>query len=281
MENNKIKLSEISIIIPVKDNQKGIENLLSSFFVTQQEANYPKEIIIVDNNSCPPIINPQKDKNNKVKIQLLKCAKKGPAAARNVGAKKAKGNWLLFIDSDCVFTETTLTGYLSVMFGGVAYAGNVLPLRNNNISNYYKKINLLNPLHQEGNKLAPSHVITANCLINKNIFEKINGFNEKFELAAGEDVDLGIRLTKEGNLYYANKSIIKHNFKNNLFDFYQRIYRYGKGLILLKHFHLINVAEIVNKKKPKSFGVTESLLFVIQQIVLKRGMRSYKIKDKD
>ena len=45
-----IKTEEISIVIPVKNNQHGIDNLLESIFVCQKKKDYPKEIIVVDNN---------------------------------------------------------------------------------------------------------------------------------------------------------------------------------------------------------------------------------------
>ncbi len=46
---------EITIVIPVKDNQTGIDIFLTEFFRTHNADNFPKEIIIVDNNSNPAI----------------------------------------------------------------------------------------------------------------------------------------------------------------------------------------------------------------------------------
>tara|TARA_R110002051_G_scaffold298997_1_gene366052 strand:+ start:246 stop:473 length:228 start_codon:yes stop_codon:yes gene_type:complete len=51
--SDRITISEILIVIPVKDNQTGIDNYLTKFFETHPEIDYPKEIIIVDNNSNP------------------------------------------------------------------------------------------------------------------------------------------------------------------------------------------------------------------------------------
>jgi hypothetical protein len=55
MNRFSINVNDISIIIPVKDNQRGINILLESFFFTQVKDSYPKEFIIVDNNSKRPI----------------------------------------------------------------------------------------------------------------------------------------------------------------------------------------------------------------------------------
>ena len=51
-----LKNNDISIIIPVRNNQKGINKFLDSFFKTHNNKMYPKEIIIVDNNSKKNII---------------------------------------------------------------------------------------------------------------------------------------------------------------------------------------------------------------------------------
>ena len=46
---------DITIVIPVKNNQNGIDLFLSEFFKCHTIDSFPKEIIIVDNNSYPAI----------------------------------------------------------------------------------------------------------------------------------------------------------------------------------------------------------------------------------
>ena len=46
---------EVTIIIPVKDNQNGIDLFLTEFFTTHTADNFLREIFIVDNNSSPKI----------------------------------------------------------------------------------------------------------------------------------------------------------------------------------------------------------------------------------
>jgi glycosyltransferase involved in cell wall biosynthesis len=89
--SERIIRNEISIVIPVKDNQKGIDNYLTKFFETHSKTDFPKEIIIVDNNSSPALELKSEYLNFGLPIELILCRKIGPASARNKGAEIAKG----------------------------------------------------------------------------------------------------------------------------------------------------------------------------------------------
>lgn len=273
MGQNEIYTNKISIIIPVKNNQKGIENFLNSFFKTQKKEAYPLEIIIVDNNSIPSIKIPVYYQSFGIPIHLLKCSKIGPASARNMGVNFAKGDWLFFTDSDCVFTATSIVGYLNAKDGGVAYAGRLLPLKKNLISNYYQRINLLNPSINEENNNQINYIITANCLVQKIAFENVSGFNEEFKLASGEDVDLGLRLAKVGKLYFVSQSLVKHDFENNLIDFYKRFYRYGIELLRLEKIHNISIS--IDEITPKNQSGIYFFLTILLKIAIKKGKNRF------
>jgi glycosyltransferase involved in cell wall biosynthesis len=271
---NHIELSEISVVVPVKDNSDGIHQLLHSFFNTQNLYEYPKEIIIVDNRSKIEVTIDNSFLNRGIKIHLLKCEKKGPAAARNKGAETATGKWLLFTDSDCVFTASTLKGYLNTNENGIAFAGNVIPLKSNSISDYYRQLNVLVPLVDPHNHDSPWYLVSANCLIKRANFMQVNGFCEDFEQASGEDVDLGLRLAKTGNLYFALNSLIRHDFKNNLVDFYTRFIRYGEGHYLLSKKYEIDISPkpIIPAKK----NIVNRVLAIIHYLALKKGYFKYR-----
>ncbi|MDO6804662.1 glycosyltransferase, partial [Wenyingzhuangia sp. 1_MG-2023] len=103
-----INANEISIVIPVKNNQFGISRFLHIFEEITPKEFYPLEIIIIDNNSGLPI---EISRNYPVKLRLSKCKPVGPASARNKGVEISKGQWILFTDSDCIPTESSISGY--------------------------------------------------------------------------------------------------------------------------------------------------------------------------
>ena len=229
--SERIKTNEISIVIPVKDNQIGVENYLKRFFETHVEKDYPKEIIVVDNNSNPEIVISQKYLNNRLPIKLIKCSKIGPASARNKGVKISNGKWILFNDSDCIPTSSLLKGYLNADNQSVAYAGNIKSLYKDKLSLYYESQEILIPLktYDNNGNFVPQYLITANSLVWKEAFNEVNGFNENIGIAGGEDVDFGLRLSEIGSLSYAFDSIAIHDFSDGIIGFYKRFKRYGVG----------------------------------------------------
>lgn len=236
---------EITIVIPVKNNQSGIDLFLTEFFKTHTADNFPKEIIIVDNNSSPAIsIN----NDFPIPVRLWACDKVGPASARNFGVKKSQTDWILFTDSDCVPTSSLLTGYLKVQNNSVGYAGNIKAQGQDIISKYYEQQEILVPpkVYDQPNLPRPDYLITANCLVWRPAFDKVGGFNETIKIAGGEDIDLGFKLRNIGQLTYAFDSIAKHNFGDGLGDFRERFRRYGYGNKIISKLYDLDL-------QPKTF----------------------------
>jgi len=231
-----INTNNISIVIPVKNNQNGVNKYLDNFQTNQAPDKYPKEIIIVDNNSNPKT-EIKRYLNKGINLKLLTCKKLGPAAARNFGVENSTGEWILFNDSDCIPTKDLLTGYIQIQNGSIGYAGNIKALRQDRLSKYYENQEILIPQKtvNEKGEVIPKYLITANSLIWRKTFEKINGFNERIKIAGGEDVDLSFRLSGYGDFSYAFDSIALHDFKEGLIGFYKRFYRYGQGNKLIEN----------------------------------------------
>ena len=155
--------SDVSVVVPVKDNQAGIEQFLATLFETHDADTLPREIIIVDNASHPPIRIPERFVHHGIPVRLLHCARRGPASARNMGATAATGGWLLFADSDCAPTASFITGYAEKMNGAVGYAGRVRAVGDGWLPRYYESQGILVP--PRGVDDRPLHIITANALV--------------------------------------------------------------------------------------------------------------------
>lgn len=238
-----MNVNEISVIVPVKDNQQGINTLLETFFDKFSAEECPREIIIVDNKSTPPINVDKVFLGRGCHVRLLTCRKPGPGAARNIGARYAEGTFLLFIDSDCVPAMSLLTGYVQARaehkHNCVAYAGFVDALGKDVLSNYYvsQHIHLPPRIIDSDDDCSPKYLVTANALVCKKAFDGIGGFDETFVLAGGEDIDLALRLKQVGSLSFALKSVVFHDFNDGMVGFVKRFFRYGKGLGMLKSKH--------------------------------------------
>src|SRR3989344_6288685 len=97
---------KISVIIPTYNEENVIVECLESLN-KQTYNNY--EVIVVDDGSTDDTVKVVSHiTNHQSLITLLKQKHKGPGSARNLGAKHAKGEVLVFVDSDMTFATDFL-----------------------------------------------------------------------------------------------------------------------------------------------------------------------------
>lgn len=92
-----------SVIIPSYNRSSLLREALDSVF-SQTFTDY--EVIVVDDGSTDNTLEILKNYGDKIKV--LQQRNSGPGAARNHGAKEAKGEFLTFIDSDDIWFPWTL-----------------------------------------------------------------------------------------------------------------------------------------------------------------------------
>lgn len=260
---------EISVVIPVKDNQRGIDLFLKTLFDTVPSKLLPGEILIVDSPE-PEISISKEHRHRETPISVIHCFEKGPAAARNMGWRSAKGEWILFTDSDCVPEVDWIKGYLNSMNGALGYAGNIESYGHDLISKYYEsQQTLVPPPFTESGVVYPEFIITANALVWKTALIEVGGLNEDIKIAAGEDVDLGFRLREVGKLSYAPNSLIKHNFAEGLGGFIERFKRYGRGNRTIAELYGLDLKP--RRFKPRKGTMINHVLAILQFYCLSQG----------
>ncbi len=267
-----IGFPDISVVLPVKNNQKGVTLFLSEFLKTHPPSRYPREIIIVDNDSQPPISIPAECVIDGLNITVLRSSAPGPACARNLGIMHSQTEWVLFTDSDCILAQTFLLGYFEAMNGSIGYAGTVKAWGRDHLSLYYESQEVLTPPPMRGDGVRrPEYVNTANTLIWRPALEDIGGFDESITIAAGEDIDLGLRLREIGNLSFAPVACVYHNFDDGLVGFVRRFLRYGKGNKIINRLYTLDLTpRIFRAKQPTIFNLIFSR---IQYLCLYLGYR--------
>lgn len=104
------ELPLVSVIIPCFNSEKWLSETLSSVF-NQTYTNI--EVIVVDDGS---IDNTKKIVlNHSKKIFYYYQKNKGPSAARNLGIKKSKGEYIAFLDSDDLWEKNKLSKQISYL----------------------------------------------------------------------------------------------------------------------------------------------------------------------
>ena len=220
----KNTLPFISIIVPVYNGEKALEKCITSLL----NQNYPserREIIIVDNNS--------KD-NSKGIIQkfpvqyMLEDKIQGPGAARNTGAKIAKGEIIAFLDADQVADKNWLTnliqGWENPAFG--AFGGSNVYLEDNQLS---LNINPPNTENKESSGSETFQLGGGNAAYRSDLFRSLNGFDTR--LFNREDFDLAWRLVniKKKKILF-NYSAVVYQKGRTISEHLRREFRIGFGM---------------------------------------------------
>jgi len=194
----------ISVIIPTYNRNQFLLEAIASV-ETQTYPNF--EIIVVDDGSTDETSSISKRENIKYIFQK----NKGPSAARNSGAKTAKGDWLAFLDSDDLWKPKKLIKQWEALKAAPdcqAVYTNEIWIRNGVRINQCKK-------HQKYSgwiypKCLPLCIISpSSILLHKNLWEEAGGMDESLPMA--EDYDLWLRLSAKYKFLFLDENlIVKH-----------------------------------------------------------------------
>lgn len=215
----------VSIIIPTLNEAENIEECLRSI---KKQGFKNTEIIVVDNYS--------KDETLKIaKKYTPGCYLKGPerSSQRNFGAKKARGDYLLFLDADMQLSKKAIIEGLSKIQKGKYIIA--FPELSKGENFWGKAIALERNLYQK------EKILAAARLFPKDIFAKLRGFDEK--LVSGEDWDLTIRAQKHNYKLVFTKNKIVHLEKSPKL----------KEILKKKSYYSANIASYA-RKHPKVFS---------------------------
>ena len=102
-----------SFIIPVYNRPQEIKELLESF--TQLEYHNDYEIVIIEDGSNLSSKEICRTFSSQLNISYYFKKNTGPGASRNYGMLKAKGNYFIILDSDCILPAHYLTTVISFL----------------------------------------------------------------------------------------------------------------------------------------------------------------------
>ncbi|MEM0480746.1 MAG: glycosyltransferase [Candidatus Aenigmatarchaeota archaeon] len=198
IEIRKKKKPLISVIIPTLNEEKYIRTTLIA--VSNQTLDRNKyEIIICDSNSKDRTIEIAKKYADKIIIT----DRKGIAVGRNLGAKYAKGKFLVFIDADTIILPNTLEECLKYFKEYDLIYPRVWTLDSSFIYSFFYFIYNLSILLLKYILPQAGGFFIA---IKKEVFQKVNGFNEN--LTTAEDLDLIKRVSKIAKVGLAKFPVI-------------------------------------------------------------------------
>lgn len=192
-----------SIIIPTLNE----EDKLGVCFKSLMEQTYREfEVIIVDGGSQDSTVD-MAERNGFDVLEVEKTRPHDVSAAKNEGARHARGDILFFMDADMAL-EPNCFEVLDEEYNEhdvVGVSCKVLPFEGNSLENVMYQCN--NILARLGNYVGVHELSYFSChAYRKDCFEKIGGFRE--DLLACEDLDLSLRLRHLGHYIVTSRTTL-------------------------------------------------------------------------
>lgn len=214
----------VSVIITVRNEAKHIRHLLDS--LTPQSNLH--EVIIVDALSTDDTISRCSRTDLPVRIIQQACTR---GEGRNIGAAHATGDYLAFIDGDCMANATWLEKLLESASKNVIVAGRTIHMGFWAFTNLHR----VELPHKRSDTTWPS----CNLLYPRILFDKLGGFDSEFITA--EDIDLNYRAIEAGaTLRQAPDAIVYARARDSITGFLKQAYwnGYGRKQLTQKHGRL-------------------------------------------
>ena len=207
---SSLRSPRLSVIIPVWNGEGVLARCLDALINSDYEA---FEILVVDDGSTDATTRIAK----KYSVQYIRVTERmGPANARNVGARNATGDILVFVDADVVLPSNRLQMIadnfvhkpeIAAVFGSYDDAPDCLAF-----FSQYKNL-MHHFIHQSSRESAST--FWAGCgAIRKTVFQQFGGFDAlRYKEPTIEDVALGMEITSAGHSILLDKRLTAKHLK--------------------------------------------------------------------
>lgn len=249
-------MPKYSLIIATYNRLPELKELLASV----RAFDFPKdrfELVISDDGSTDGTREYLAGQAFDFPFQYLHQENKGPGEARNHGMREARGEYFIFIDSDCIIPpdylqkiEAHLQAEPLDAFGGPDDCHPDFPPMLKAIN--YSMTSFIGTGGTRGSKKAVTKFYprSFNMGIHRRIFEDIGGMNQ---LRHGQDMDLSARIYEAGyRVGLIPDALVYHKRRTNLRRFFKQIFNWGVARInlgrmypgMLKPVHLAPLAVV-------------------------------------
>lgn len=189
-----------SVVIPTYNRKPILEKCLRALENQRFDATLVDgyEVVVVDDGSTDQTVQWLQANHPELShVRLFQQQHQGPAIARNLGVEKAKGDTIIFIDSDLVVTEQFLQAHAEALIAGQRSLGH------DRLFTYGWVINTANfedPTSEpfKVTDYSRAYFATGNVAIARHWLEKAGLFDPQFQLYGWEDLELGVRLKQLG-----------------------------------------------------------------------------------
>ena len=224
-----------SILVPVFNRPDEVDELLESL-LSQEEKDF--EVIIVEDGSQVPCKKVCDKYADRLDLHYYYKENSGPGQSRNYGAERAKGDYLLILDSDVVLPK----GYIRAVseelnrepadaFGGPDCAHESFTDTQKAISYSMTSFFTTGGIRGGKKKLDKFYPRSFNMGIRRDVYQELGGFSK---MRFGEDIDFSIRIFKAGKrCRLFPEAWVWHKRRTDFRKFWKQVYNSGIARINL------------------------------------------------
>lgn len=228
----------ISIIIPIYNRPQEAADILASL---ARQTDNRFEVVVVEDGStrdCREVVDSFGDR---LRLTYLQKENGGPALARNFGAEHCEGEFLVFLDSDCIVPP----GYMAVVcgavadgvefFGGADMASDDFSPMQRAVSYSMTSFFTTGGIRGGKRKLDKFIPRSFNMGVSRRLFNAVAGFGD---MRFGEDIDFSMRIIAAGaQPILLDGAEVCHKRRTNLGSFFRQVFHSGMARVNLTKRH--------------------------------------------
>jgi GT2 family glycosyltransferase len=226
-----MKALKYSVVIPVYNRPEEMDELLHSL---SKQTFSSFEVIVIEDGSAiasQSVVEKYKDRLN---IHYFVTHNSGPGPSRNVGFEKAKGDYFVVFDSDCILPTTYFEAVEDFLastkvdaWGGPDRGHESFTALQRAMAHTMSSLFTTGGIRGGAKMIGNYQPRSFNMGISRAVFQKTGGF--KFDRFA-EDIELSIRMKQLGfAIALIPQAYVFHKRRATLGQFYRQVFNFGKG----------------------------------------------------
>ena len=224
-----------SVIVPIYNRPVEMKELLESL-CKQTYTNF--EVLVIEDGSTEKCEDIVKTFEDKLSVSYFYKTNSGQGFSRNYGFERAKGDYLIVFDSDCLIPETYFQvvndslneNYLDAYGGPDAAHESFTPIQK---AISYSMTSLLTTGGIRGNKkyVGQFHPRGFNMGVSKKVFEETQGYKMTNK---GEDIEYSTRMILNGfSVGLIEEAHVYHKRRTDFKQFYKQLFSFGETRIII------------------------------------------------
>jgi GT2 family glycosyltransferase len=217
-------LPTVAVIIPTRNRHQLLKRCLDRLI---PDVGSPSNCSIVVSDDGDASVTREVLDGKLAIVQVVQGPHRGPSANRNCGAANTKAEMLVFLDDDCIPDQNLIATYQDAA------------MRNPRIGVFEGRISATEDAGSFADAIPANetggYLWSCNFAIRRDLFVKINGFDDRYPFAAMEDVDLHLRVKRYSKVLFLPHARVWHEPEPRIG--WRIVRHHSLSVVLFLHMH--------------------------------------------